>query len=136
MYETFDHTADLGIRVRAGTLSRLYEEAAEALLSVIVADLSVIRPDRQFSFRIAGTRKDDLLLDWLNELLYMFTAERVLLRDFSVTMNTAGFDALAWGEKYTEGVHELGEEVKAITYHGLKVEQVADGWLAEVILDI
>jgi SHS2 domain-containing protein len=44
--------------------------------------------------------------------------------------------AAAWGEPVDPARHELDHEVKAITYHGLKLERDGDGWLAEVIVDI
>lgn len=59
MFETFDHTADLGIRVRAETLQGLFEEAATALFSVMVVDQNTIRPNREFSFHIAVFLKQE-----------------------------------------------------------------------------
>ena len=50
MFETFDHTADLGLRIRAETLEGLFEEAARALFSLIVVDPQTIRPEKSFSF--------------------------------------------------------------------------------------
>ena len=47
-----------------------------------------------------------------------------------------GLQGSAWGEALDLQRHELSHEVKAITYHGLRVEATADGWLAEVIVDI
>ena len=136
MFETFNHTADLGIRVQAETLQGLFEEAATALFSVMVVDPKTIRPNQEFSFRIAGTRTDELFLDWLAELLYMFSAKHVLLVKFDVNLDDGGLTAKAWGEPYSPSVHQVGEEVKAITYHGLKVENVGDHWLGEVIVDL
>ncbi len=51
-------------------------------------------------------------------------------------MREDGLTGVAWGEPLDHTRHELAHEVKAITYHGLRVERTADGWLAEVIVDI
>jgi SHS2 domain-containing protein len=136
MYETFDHTADLGLRVRATDLDTLFAEAAEALFSAIVEDPATIEPREPVSITIAGDEQDFLLYDWLRRLLYLFEADHWLFRNFEVRVSDTGLEATAWGEPLDRARHELSHEVKAITYHELKVEPTDDGWLAEVIVDI
>lgn len=136
MYELFEHTADLGLRMRAESLDELFSEAGRALFSVIVANFDAVEPVQELTFHLEGSRRDDLLFDWLAELLYTFDARHVLLSDFRVEVQESGLAATARGEPYDPHRHELDMEVKAITYHGLKVEQEADGWLAEVIVDL
>ena len=136
MYETFDHTADLGLRVRAATLDALFAEAATALFAVVVEDPDAIAAREPQEFRIAGDDRAYLLFDWLKELLYRFDAEHRLFARFEVHVAADGLTATAWGEPYDAARHELGHEVKAITYHGLRVEPSECGWLAEVIVDI
>jgi SHS2 domain-containing protein len=136
MYECFDHTADLGLRVRAPDLDTLFVEAAEALFSVLVEDLSTVAESRTLEFDIAGDDREFLLFDWLRTLLYHFDAEHLAFRRFEVHVRPDGLHAMARGEPVDRARHELGHEVKAITYHGLRVERTPDGWLAEVIVDI
>jgi SHS2 domain-containing protein len=85
---------------------------------------------------VDGGNREDLLFDWLNELLYTFESERLLLVEFDVQVHDEAVEAIGRGEPFDESRHQLEHEVKAITYHGLKVEQVPGGWLAEVIVDI
>jgi SHS2 domain-containing protein len=137
MYEHFDHTADLGLRIRARNLNELFSEAAEALTATMIEDLSRIRPSQAAEFRIAGGDVAFLLFDWLKTLLLKFEVDRVLFREFRVEVKPDGLSATARGEPYDPARHPLSHEVKAITYHGLQVEQSADGnWLAEAIVDI
>jgi SHS2 domain-containing protein len=136
MYETFDHTADLGLRIRAADLDTLFAEAAEALFSVLVEDPGSIAETRTLEIDLAGDDREFLLFDWLKTLLYHFDAEHLLFRRFQVHVRPDALHATATGEALDPTRHELGHEVKAITYHGLRVEQTADGWLAEVIVDI
>jgi SHS2 domain-containing protein len=136
MYETFDHTADLGLRVRAPDLDTLFAEAAEALFSVLVEDPGTVAESRTLEVDLAGDDREFLLFDWLKTLLYHFDAEHLLFRRFEVRVRPDGLHAAARGEPLDRSRHELGHEVKAITYHGLRVEQTPDGWLAEVIVDI
>ena len=136
MYEQFDHTADLGIRVNAPDLDILFREAAEALFAVIVEDIPASSTSEHLRFGIDAPRVDDLLVDWLSELLYVFDTRRLLLRDFKVHVTSTGLTATATAHRLDPSIHHLSHEVKAVTYHALKVEQTRDGWQAELILDI
>ncbi len=136
MYEIFEHTADVGLRVRATALNELFADAAKALFCLILANPASIRPVREERFEIEGDRYDDLLFDWLAELLYKFDVEHLLLTEFDVRVTEQGLKAVARGETVDQARHELEMEVKAITYHGFKLEHEADQWTAEVIVDI
>jgi len=136
MYETFDHTADLGLRIRAPDCDSLFAEAALALYSVIVSNLAGVRATIDKKFVIEGTEIEYLLFDWLAELLYSFESTHLLFSSFSVQVTATGLEATARGEPYDESRHQLEHEVKAITYHGLLVEQRSEEWLAELIVDI
>jgi SHS2 domain-containing protein len=136
MYELFEHTADLGLRVRAPDLNTLFAEAALCLFSAVVENLNSVRPEVRQTFELSGDDREYLLFDWLRELLYRLDAEHMAFSKFEVRVRDDGLSATAWGEKLDPERHPLSHEVKAITYHELKVQQTADGWLAEVIVDI
>ncbi len=136
MFETFEHTADLGLRVRAADRTQLFAEAARALFSVMVANPESIARTVQRTYRIPGQDDEYLLLDWLNELLYTFETERLLLGEFAIAWDQEGLNSTCWGEPFDRTRHELLHEVKAITYHRLLVRQRHDGWLAEWVVDI
>jgi SHS2 domain-containing protein len=136
MYETFEHTADLGLRVRAPQPEALFAEAGRGLFSMIVTNLEAVRPTEEVHVEIEGQKLDYLLFDWLNELLFIFERRHLLLCQFDVRLDEAGLKATARGEPADPARHALDHEVKAITYHGLKVAQEDSGWLAEVIVDI
>ena len=136
MYEHFEHTADLGLRVRAPDLDTLFAEAGEALFAAVVEDLGAVRPERKLEVRLPADEVEYLLFDWLKALLYAFDAEHLVCSRFEVKVGPDGLTGTAWGEPLDRSRHELGHEVKAITYHGLRVEEAEGGWLAEVIVDI
>jgi SHS2 domain-containing protein len=136
MYEHFEHTADLGLRVRSPDLDTLFVEAGEALMAAIVEDVTTIEPRQDVEFRIAGDDRAYLLFDWLKALLLKFEIEHLMFREFEVKVAPAGLTATARGESYDPDRHPLSHEVKAITYHGLVVEPADGGWRAEVIVDI
>ena len=136
MYEIFDHTADLGLRIRAADLPSLLAESARAFFSVLVANLDDVQPVLQRTYALDGSTPDYLLFDWLTELLFTFETEHLLFSRFDVQLTPAGLSAVCLGEPMDPSRHHMEHEIKAITYHELKVVQDATGWLAEVIVDI
>ena len=136
MYEIFEHTADLGIRVRAATLGHLMADAGRGLFAVIAGDLTQIVPAEVRAFTVPGTDPVWLLHDWTSELLAAFEIDRLLLREFSVVVDATGLRATAKGERFDPSRHELAHEVKAITQHLLDVHQAPEGWEATFIVDI
>lgn len=136
MYEVFEHTADLGLRVRAATLDLLMADAACGLFAVIAGDLDQIRPEREESFAVAGDDPTWLLFDWISELHAAFELRRMLFSSFTVRVDQAGLRATARGEPYDPARHSLAHEVKAVTQHALELARTADGWEATLIVDI
>lgn len=136
MFETFDHTADIGLRVSAATLEELFVDAARGLTSLLVENVADVQPIVSESVTLAGTQTDYLLFDWLNELLFRFETGQLLCCEFTVRLNDQGLEATIRGEPCDRSRHRLAHEVKAITYHGLSVEPTERGWQAELILDI
>ena len=136
MYEIFAHTADVGITARADTLPALFADAARGLFSLIVGNAATVEPRARERFDLQADDLDDLLFDWLSELLFRFDTRHLLFVDFDVTIAGTALTGTAAGEPYDQSRHELEHEVKAITYHGLDVRRSGDGWEATVIVDI
>jgi SHS2 domain-containing protein len=136
MHETFPHTADLGLRVRATDLQTLLAEAGQALFSALVANLDTVQPVELVEYHVAGDDYDYLLFDWLNELLYGFQKERIVFSRFDVEVDDSGLTARCLGERLDTERHVLDHDIKAITYHGLQVVERDGCWQAEVIVDI
>jgi SHS2 domain-containing protein len=137
-FETFDHTADLGLRVVAGDLSDLFQTAATGLFDVIVANLDEVRCDQAEQISLVGDSTEDLLVTWLNELIFLSETRRWLYSDFRVELDASGrrLTATISGEPIDRARHVLDHEVKAATRHGVVLQKEPQGWVAEVILDI
>jgi SHS2 domain-containing protein len=136
MVELFEHTADLGLRVRAASLEELLVEAGHGLLAMLVANPEAVQAVEPRTIRLTADEPSYLLFDWLNELLYLFETEKLLMREFNVELSGLALTATCRGEPLDPTRHQPDHEVKAITYHGLSVRQTPDGWMAEVIVDI
>ncbi|MFM8414345.1 MAG: archease [Planctomycetota bacterium] len=136
MYQVFEHTADLGVRVEAATLAELYADAAAGLFAVIAGDLGQVRPAETERFTVPGSDPTWLLYDFLGELHAAFELRRMLFREFRVTITDDGLEATACGERYDPARHALAHEVKAITQHELAVDRSPERCTATYIVDI
>lgn len=136
MYQVFEHTADLGVRVEAATLGDLFAESARGLFAVIVGDLEQVRATSAETFTVPGSDPAWLLLDFLGELNAAFALRRMLFREFRVTVTDDGLEATALGERYDPERHVLAHEVKAITQHECGVERGPRHCVATFIVDI
>ena len=134
-----DHTADMGVRITAGTLNQLFEQAAEAFTAAI-CDLSEVGTVTTEEVSFTAPEVDLLLVDWLNELLWRFDARALLVRASVVTLSR---ESDCWrlrgtlsGQRLDPGRHHIKTLIKGITYHRLSVAQTPDGWCALVVFDI
>lgn len=142
-FETFEHTADLGLRITAATLPELYVESGLAFFSLIVENLKTINPTEKLHFQIGRETdcpeeewRDNLLVDWLGELLFSFETEHRLFSKFEAKLTDQGLEIDAWGETVDPMRHDLELDIKAVTYHGLYVREVDGQFEAEVIIDL
>ncbi len=136
MFRTFDHTADVGIEAEADSREELFAEMARALFSLIVERPEAIEPLRQVTVELPPDDDDYLLFDWLNELLFRFDTDRLVFGRFEVRLDESGLHGTVAGEPLDPARHQLGHEVKAITYHELRLWEENGRWKARVIVDI
>jgi len=135
-YKFIDHTADIGIKIWGESLKELFENAAYALFDII-AELNKVKAENFIEVKIEGEKIDELLADWLRDLLYKFNGEGYLLKKFKVErVSGKGLKAEVGGEKLDLARHSLKREVKAVTYHGLTVKRRDKRWEAQVIFDV
>lgn len=137
-YEFFEHTADIGVTVRGATLPRLFENASTALFDLLGAR-RFVRPRRRLPVRVEGSSLDDLLVRWLTELLYLHETRGWLFFSCAVDrLDRKRFRAggSVRGEPIDPARHFLGREVKAVTYHQLRLERVRRLWRVQIVFDV
>ena len=135
-YELIDHTADIGLRAFGENLEELFRNGAIGMFEMMT-ELDKVALKVRKTVRLDEANVEDLFIRWLQELLFRFSVDHVFYRDFQFSeISEKGLSATICGEPMDERKHVLKKEVKAVTYHGLKVTQNADGWTGEVIFDI
>ncbi len=135
-FEVIEHTADVGIAVRASSLSELFEVAAEGMFSFLIDPATV--ENRTFLERsVDADDLEGLLAAWLNDLLVVLSAESFVPKVFVVDeVNERRLMATVHGEPVDPARHHFRLDVKAATYHMLKVERTDGGWSARIIFDV
>ena len=135
-WQTFEHQADVGLAVDAPDGPGLFAEAGLALLS-LVCDLERVAERERHELSGSAPGVEELLVDWLNDLVYLFEGEGVVCRRIALPVwSVTRYRAELFGEPADPGRHNLRGVVKAATYHGLSVTQDESGWHARVILDV
>jgi len=123
-YDLIDHTADIGVKAYGKNLSEAFEHAAKAMFDIIT-DNSTIESTGQYDIKLEAQDLEQLLVDWLSELLYLNSAKNLVFGFFKVNLDEKNkrLSATVFGEKYDISKHKVGTEIKAITYHMLEVKK-------------
>lgn len=135
-YEQFPHTADVGVRVFGKDLKALFENAAFAMFDVI-ADLEGLRGNIEQDVRLDAACPEELLVAWLDELLYRFYTKKIIFYRFEVSLlSGTRLEAKAYGRPVGANRNRLKTEIKAATYADLEIKKTPEGMQVEVIFDI
>jgi SHS2 domain-containing protein len=132
-YEFIEHTADIGIKAYGDTLEESFANAALGMFNVMT-EVSKVEPVGEYDVKVESDNLEDLLVDWLGELLFLHETQDVLLSEFEVKIEDLSLTAKVRGETLDRKKHELKDDVKAITYHMLEVNK--EGGYLKVLLDI
>jgi SHS2 domain-containing protein len=133
-YELIEHTADVGVKAYGKTVAEAFEHVAEAMFDIIT-DESTIDSIGEYDILLEAPDHEQLLVDWLSKLLFLNDAEDLVFGKFEVIITGTRLSARVFGEKYNNKKHKMGVEIKAVTYHILKVNE-KDPIFVQVLFDI
>jgi len=138
-YAFVDRTADVAADLTGTILSELFVSAAQALTATIT-DIEQVRVLETGDVRLEAGSLDDLLVDWLNELLYRFEVQNLLVHGAVVKVEQRDgrwhLTAVISGDRFDSSRHSSRVLVKGATYHGLRVARDGDTWRARIVFDI
>lgn len=134
-YTVLNHTADIGIRAYGKTIKEAFENAALGMFSLIT-DLDKVEEKVSFNLSLEADDEETLLAEWLNELIYLFEVKKMLLKKFAIgELEKTKLSASVSGEELDLKRHTLMMQIKAATYHMLKVTH-KENWEVQVIFDV
>jgi SHS2 domain-containing protein len=132
-----EHTADIGIEVRAPSVEACFARAAAGMFACFTAPADPNAARESVLIDLGGEGLEDLLLAWLGELLYFSEVKGVAFHEFSVfEVGSNRVRGRAEGPPFGPGAETTGSGVKAVTRHGLELRKIAGGWYARVIFDV
>ena len=135
-YEQFPHTADIGIRVFGSDLKELFSNAAFALFDT-VADIEGLTTSVEEKIKVSALDHEELLVAWLDELLYLFYTRSLIFCKFDIEFITeTGLKGVAYGRPIGQNRNRLKMEVKAVTYNDLKIRRTENGFVVEMVFDV
>ena len=131
-FEEVEHTADLALKVHGQSLAEVFINAAYGLFS-LMADLENLAPSVSHEVHLEALDPESLLVDWLNELLYLHEVEEEIYNRFEIeALSSTALSATVWGAK----IAASKLTVKAATFHDLEIREKAGGYLATVVFDV
>jgi SHS2 domain-containing protein len=132
-YEEIEHPADIALRVRGRTMTELFRNAAEGMLSLML-DVSAVEPRQQRHISAEGDDVEALLVAWLSEVLFAFDANGFAACGVeNVEVSEKKVSGRLLGEPFDPARHEALNLIKAVTWHNLKVAKKR-GWLEVTII--
>jgi len=131
-FEIIEHPSDVGIIAFGDDLKDTFENAAFGMFS-LMAELSDIESKDSFDVEVRGNDREELFINWLNELIFIEDSKHVLLKGFNVyKLTDKELKASVSGERIKENLHDLHRPIKAATYNQLELKEKK----ARVIFDV
>jgi SHS2 domain-containing protein len=135
-FEIIEHTADIGIVAYGADIKQVFANAALGLFN-LMADLDNLKEGAKREIELSAEDVEILLVEWLNELIYISEVEHVIFKRFEIVeLSNTRLKATCFGEKIKAGQHRLKREIKAATYHMLKLNKENGRYQVRIIFDI
>lgn len=135
-YRLNKHQSEIAVRVIGNSQADLFINSAFALFDVMV-DIQAIENKERLPLEVEGTNRDDLMVNWVRELLYLYHSSGYLLREFQVReVKDTIVRAEVCGEKIDPDRHEIKQEIASIAFHKSRMEKTGNQWTAHLIFEI
>lgn len=137
-YRYIEHPADVGFEAYGATLEELFVNAAFAMYS-FMTDVEAIEEAEERKIAVNAEDLYSLIFDWLDELIFLFDAESLVMKSFDIIINANepefSIKGTCRGGKFDPAKHESGIIIKAVTYNMMEVKK-NEIWHAQVVLDV
>jgi SHS2 domain-containing protein len=135
-HKIIDHTADICVRVFGNSMEEIFVGSSKAMMEIIT-DVEKVNPSKEILIRARGENYEELLVKWLQEILYLHEVKKMVFKDFEIKIEN-GTKAVgkAYGEKIDVDRHEFYSNIKAVTYHNLKIISSKDKYRVDIVFDI
>ena len=135
-YRYIEHPSDVGFEAYGDTLEELFANAALAMYS-FMTDVDAVEAETERAIKVQAEDLYSLMFDWLDEMLFLFESDSLVMKDFDITVDESQFSITGTcsGGKFDPDKHEAGIIIKAVTYNMMEVKK-NEVWHAQVVLDV
>ncbi len=135
-YRTLNRSSELAVKVFGRTQAELLANSAFALFD-IMTDIEKVEVRDHLPLEVEGTDRDDLMVNWMRELLYLYQGSGYLLKEFQIReVKETYVHAQVSGEKFDPDRHEVQREIRSVLYDQSRMVKTGDQWTAQVILEL
>ena len=135
-YRIFSRSSDLAVKVFGKSQADLFANSAFALFDVLT-DVDKVEVNDHLTLEVEGADRDDLMVNWMRELLYLYQRSGYLLKEFVVREVKDNYiRGEVSGEKFDPDRHEIQREIRAVVSHQSRMEKTGEQWTAQVVLEL
>jgi SHS2 domain-containing protein len=135
-YRLMTRQSELAVRVVGNSQADLFANSAFALFDVMT-DLAKIELKERVPLEVEGADRDDLMVNWMRELLYLYQGSGYLLKEFQIhEVKDTLVKADVCGEKIDPDRHDMKKEITAVAYHQSRMEKTGNQWTAQLIFEV
>jgi len=135
-YRVTTRQSELAVKVTGSSQADLFGNSAFALFDVI-SDMEKVEIKERLSLEVEGADRDDLLVNWMRELLYLYQGSGYLLKEFVIReVRDTSVKAEVCGEKVDPDRHEIKQEIAAVAYHQSRMTKTGNQWTAQLIFEV
>jgi SHS2 domain-containing protein len=133
-YKYIEHTADLGIEVSGLSFEVLLINIGKAIFETQIK--GIIKSDNDVTLHVKSDTRDDLFIDWCRELLYLFSVDHFIPKEYTIDLADLSLNADLKGDIFDPQRHKVRIEIKNPTYHNFKIERTDESYRATIIFDV
>ncbi|HZA56849.1 MAG TPA: archease [Candidatus Udaeobacter sp.] len=135
-YRLTTRQSELAVKVVGSSQADLFANSAYALFDVMT-DVEKIEIKERLPLEVEGVDRDDLMVNWMRELLYLYQGSGYLLKEFQIhEVKDTLVKADVCGEKIDPDRHEIKKEIGAVAYHQSRMAKTGNQWTAQLILEV
>ena len=135
-YRITTHQNELAVRIVGNSQADLFANSGFALFDVL-SDIDKIEAAERLSLEVEGSDRDDLMVNWIRELLYLYQGSGYLLKEFKISeVKDTLVKADVAGEKIDPDRHEIKQEIAAVAFHKSRMQKTGNQWIAQVIFEV
>lgn len=135
-YRITKHQNELAVRITGNSQADLFVNSGSALFDVMAA-VDKVEAKERLPLVVEGADRDELMVNWLRELLYLYQSGGYLLREFKITeIKDTAVKAEVGGEKIDPDRHEIKQEIATVAEHKSRMQKTGNQWVAQVIFEL